>query len=108
MAIRIVVSNTVLVRVEGTIINEQGSAEPFDFKLRCKRLNAEDLRSRVEANVAWDTLVGEVAEGWAGVKGEEGEIPFAADELRKLLAIPGLAMLAANAYLRDCGAKAKN
>lgn len=108
MAIKIIVSDTVLVRVEGTITNEQGTAEPFDFKLRCKRMDTTTLRDRVDANVAWAALVAEVAEGWSGVKGEGGEVPFSADGLQQLLAIPGLAMLAANAYVRDCGAKAKN
>lgn len=108
MAIKITVSDTVLTRVEGAIVNAEGTSEPFDFKLACRRLDTDALRERVDANIGWAVLVKEVAVGWKGVKGAEGELEFSEANLAQLLAIPGIAMLAANAYVRDCGAKAKN
>jgi hypothetical protein len=108
MSIKITVSDTVKFKVSGTIANENGPT-PFDFTLLAKRLDTDELKTRLEdseASIA-DFLV-EVVTGWSGVKGDEGELPYTEAGLRQLLKIPGLAALALRAYFEDCGAKAKN
>ena len=112
MALRIEIANKVKFKVEGTIANEAGPDEKFDFALTAKRINAEGVRTLVDDRgdepIA-DFLAG-VIEGWSGVLDGAGQpVAFSQDSLRTLLTnIPGLAQLVFTRYLREIGAKAKN
>lgn len=109
MSIKITVSETVRVKVQGTISDGEGP-KPFDFSLIARRLDADQLKTRLDEQS--DALIvdflADITTGWAGVKGDTGEEPYSEAGLRQLMKIPGLALLTFRAYLADCGAKAKN
>jgi hypothetical protein len=111
MAIKITVSDTVGIKVRGTINNEAAVPQPFDFGLTCKRLDADQIRAELasgeEASLA-DFLV-KVAHGWSGVKGDDDKpLEFSEGSLRELCKIPGVAAVAFRTYLSEVGAKEKN
>ena len=111
MAIKIIISNTVRFKVKGTIKDEAGTDQPFDFSLTCTRLDAEQIQAKLrtdsEASVT-DFLI-DVVEDWAGVKdADDKALPFSEDNLRALCRIPGVASLAFRTYLSEVGAKEKN
>lgn len=111
MAIKIVISNTVRFKVKGTIKDESGTDQPFDFSLTCMRLDADQiqakLRSESDASVV-DFLV-DVVEDWSGVRdADDKPLPCNEDNLRALCRIPGIASLIFRTYLLEVGAKEKN
>lgn len=111
MGIKIVISNTVRFKVKGTIKDEAGTDQPFDFSLTCTRLDAEQIQAKLrtdsEASVT-DFLI-DVVEDWAGVKdADDKALPFSEENLRALCRIPGVASLAFRTYLSEVGAKEKN
>lgn len=110
MAFKLVVSNTVSVPVKGVLTDAQGRAEPFAFQLVCKRLGAADLARAVDArDKAVGEFLAEVVQGWSGVNdGDANAITYSDEALRQLLDVPGLAVLAFQAYLREVGAREKN
>lgn len=112
MAVRIEIANKVKFKIEGTIANEAGADEKFDFLVTAERINAEGVRNLIDERgdePIVDFLV-TVIEGWAGVLDPAGQaVAFSEASLRTLLTnIPGLAQLVFTRYLREIGAKAKN
>lgn len=107
MALKITLSDTVRVKVAGSLAGPEGP-EPFDFTFTAKRMDAEELQ-RVLRD---DRTVGEFLAGviinWQGIKGDNGEIPYTAAALAQLCLIPGMAGLMFETYMADCGAKRKN
>lgn len=110
MALRITVSDKVRIKIKGSIAGEDGP-EPFDFSLLCKRLDSDQIADELNnAERKIKDFVLSVAEGWQGVKEEDGspaefsEKAFA-HVLRKY---PNMAQLIFSTYLRDCGAMAGN
>lgn len=109
MAIRIVVSNRVGFKVKGSINNESGNAEPFEFSLVADRLDADALQEATRGDRTQPEFMESVVVDWQGVKDEEGApVPFSLDALRQLCKIPGLAAVMFFAYLAEVGARAKN
>jgi hypothetical protein len=110
MAIKIVVSNRVKFKVRGTVKDDAGVDQPFDFTLTCVRLDADALEVRLRERTLSivDFMLG-VIEDWAGVKdAEDKPLPWSEDAWRSLCLIPGIAMLAYRTYLVEAGAKEKN
>ncbi len=111
MAIKIVVEDTVGIKVKGTINNAAGTPQPFDFNLTCHRLDEDQIKDKLqngsEASIV-DFLV-DVTIGWSGVRdGDNKELPFSEATLRQLCKIHGVAGLAFRTYLAEVGAKEKN
>lgn len=111
MAIKISIGNKVRFKVRGTLKDENGNDQPFDFSLTCLRLDADRIQSKLrnesEASVA--DFMADVVEDWSGVKGDtEKDVPYSAESLRELFKIPGLSTLAFRTYLNEVGAKEKN
>lgn len=111
MAIKITVSDKVGIKVKGTIQNEAGVPQPFDFGLVCLRLDADQIQASLK-DESEKTLIDfmlDVVEDWSGVRdADDKPMPFTADNYRALCKIPGVAMLAFRAYMADVGAKEKN
>lgn len=111
MAIKIVVANKVTFKVRGTINGEDGRPEPFDFKLKCERLEQDafrDLLQESNGQPIADFLVS-VAEDWDGVRDEDNKpVPFSEEALRQLCRIQGVAHVMFAAYVSESGAKPKN
>lgn len=111
MGIKIVVSDTVGIKVKGAINNEAGTPQPFDFGLTCRRLGADEIRDRLSAGEETsleDFMVG-IVMGWTGVKdADDKPLDYSEDNFRALCKIPGVAALAFRTYLAESGAKEKN
>lgn len=111
MAIKIVISNTVRFKVKGTIKDEAGIDQPFDFSLTCMRLDADQIQAKLrgEGDASVIDFLCDVVEDWSGVKdADDKALPYSEDNLRALCRIPGIASLAFRTYLSECGAKEKN
>lgn len=109
MAIKIVVSNIVGIKVKGTINDENGVAQPFEFVLKCKRLDADQIseKHKLQSDATMSEFMEDVVEDWSGVRDEDGKpIPFDANMLKQLFKCTGVPFLAYKAYLEDVGAKA--
>ena len=111
MAIKILISNRVKFKVRGTIKDEAGADQPFDFSVTCARLDADQIQAKLrgesEASVT-DFLV-DVVQDWSGVKDADDKLmSFEEEGLRALCRISGIAALAFRTYLEEAGAKPKN
>ena len=87
MAIKIIVSNKLKFKVKGTIKDEEGRDQPFDFTLTCTRLDQDQIKAKLGPN-ADDTSV--------------------VDFMLELCRIPGVSVVAFRTYLAEVGAKEKN
>ncbi|MBY0243187.1 MAG: hypothetical protein K2X55_28165 [Burkholderiaceae bacterium] len=111
---QIVVSDKVLVTVEGVLANEDGKAKPFKFSLVCKRLPAKQLRDAMTDLAVADIsqFLAPLTTEWRDQKLvlEDDDTPaeFCEEAFEALMDIPGVAQLAFNAYVNESGAKAKN
>lgn len=111
MAIKISISNTVRFKVRGTIKDEAGIDQPFDFQLQCMRLDADQIKSKLgsDSEASVTDFLADVIEDWTGVRGADDKpVAYSEDELRKLCKIPGVAAVAFKTYLLEVGAKEKN
>lgn len=111
MAIKLTVSPLVKFKVKGTIKDESGADQPFDFSLICERRNTDEiaglLRDKSDQSLT-EFMVG-VIRDWDGVRDEENKpIPYSKEELEKLFLIPGVGAIAFRTYFEESGAKAKN
>jgi len=111
MSIKIVVSDKVGFKVQGSINDAAGVAQPFHFQLTCTRLDADQIQQKLKSDTdaSLTDFLGDVVEGWSGVQDGEGkQLPFSEDNLRVLCKIPGVAGLAFRTYRAEVGAKEKN
>lgn len=111
MAISIVVSDTVGIKVKGTLVDSAGITQPFDFRLTCTRLDSDQISAKLkndpESSIT-DFLI-DVVQDWSGVRDADGKpVPYSESALQQLCKLQGVAMLALRAYLSDVGAKEKN
>lgn len=111
MAINIQIADKVKIKVAGTIKNEQGVDEKFDFWLICERLDTDDIQTLLKEDSDGATLadfLATVVQDWTGVKSGSEALDYSEASLRALCKIPGIAGLAFRAYMEEVGAKAKN
>jgi len=113
MAISIVIGNKVGFKVKGSINDENGAAQAFDFGLRCKRLEVDDIDGFFGGDYAEPKVIEflvSVIESWIDVKdASKAQVPYAEDILRQLCKdYPGLSYLTFKAYREEVGVKAKN
>lgn len=111
MTIKIVISDTVGIKVKGAINDAAGNPQPFSFGLTCDRLDAEQIKSKLEneSDATITDFMADIAHGWSEVRdADDKPMPFSAEALRQLFRIPGVAGLAFRTYLSEVGAKEKN
>lgn len=111
MTIKIAVSDTVGIKVKGSIYDAAGVAQPFDFQLTCRRLDVDQIQAKLknESDASYTDFMVDVVQGWGGVRdADDKPLPYTEDAYRALCKIPGVAALAFRAYLDDVGAVAKN
>jgi hypothetical protein len=109
MAIKITIAPRAKFRVKGSFNDENGRAEPFDFGLLCRRLDADELREKTAGEVNLIEFMLDVTDDWFDVKGAEDKpIAYSPDALRQLLKQPGLAWTTYRTFLAETGAKEKN
>jgi hypothetical protein len=110
MAIKIVVSPTLKFKVRGTIKDEAGTDQPFDFWLTARRLDADQIQAKLREgdNSVVDFMV-DLVDDWLGVKdADDKPLPYSEAAYRELTKIPGVAQVAFRTYLIEAGAKEKN
>lgn len=109
--INIEIDDVVQFKVKGTMNGQDGTAKPFDFDLKCKRLDTDEYRAATSADselTMADFLSGVVI-GWSGVRDGSGTpVEYSEASLRKLCKVPGLASLMFRTYGIEAGAKEKN
>lgn len=109
MAIKITVSNKVGFKVKGSINNEAGTPEPFEFSVTAERLDTDAIQSATQSEGTLVDFLASVVTDWKGVKDDDGTpVPYSEDALRQLCKIPGVAGVMFTAYFSEAGAKAKN
>ncbi len=111
MAIKIVLSPLVKFKVEGTVKDEAGVDQPFNFWLTCRRLDADQIKAKLqnESDASLTEFMASVIEGWEGVRDHDDKpLPYSEEALPQLMRIAGVAPLAFRTYLLEVGAKEKN
>lgn len=111
MAIKIVISDTVGIKVKGTINDAAGVPQPFDFNLTCTRLDADQISAKLksESEASITDFLADIIQGWSAVRdADEKPLPYTEQNMRQLCKIPGVANLAFRTYLAEVGAKEKN
>ena len=109
---KVVVSDTVIVPIKGSLSDDAGKPVPFRFTLTCKRMTADEFKDRMSGEFNIKELMAEVATGWAGqrlVLEQDGTpAEFCADAFDAMLNISGMALVCFNAYGKESGAQTKN
>jgi hypothetical protein len=109
MAIKIIVSDTVAFKVKGSINDVSGTAQPFDFKLTCLRLDTDAIEAKLNGGITVVDFMCDVVEDWSGVRdADDKPLPYSETALRQLFKIAGVAGVAYKTYLQEVGAKEKN
>lgn len=111
MSFKIVISNTVKFKVKGTMKDEAGVDQPFDFGLTCRRLDADQIKTKLsdESDASVADFMTSVIEDWSGVKdGDDKPLPYSDEALRQMFRLPGVAVLTFRTYMEEVGAKQKN
>lgn len=109
MAFKLVKRNKLAVTVKGTLPDQKGKPEHFDFKLHCERLSQDEIDNIRQENGGVKELIRRVAEGWDAVLDEAGQpVPFSTDGLEELIDYAGMPLLVLRSYMEQVGAAAKN
>lgn len=112
MAYKLVIADRVNVPVK-IKIKDGSKFKEFDFDLICKRLDTDELKEKARGGeVLMSEFLKEVTVGWERQKlvvDDEGKpAEFNDESFDMMLKTAGLAVIAYNAYLKECGAKEKN
>lgn len=109
MALKLIKRNKLAVTVKGTLPDENGKPEHFDFKLHCERLSQDEIDDVRQENGGVKAFIRRVAQGWETVLDESGKaVQFSADGLDELIDYAGMPMLILRCYMEQVGAAAKN
>lgn len=111
MAIKIVFDDIVGIKVKGTINDQAGIAQPFDFGLKCTRLDEDQIQAKLkgDSEASMTDFMVAVIQDWSGVKDEDNKsVSYSEASYRQLCKLPGVSRVAFNTYLFEVGAKAKN
>jgi hypothetical protein len=104
--LKLAVSPTLLVCVEGSIVSDKKATESFKFWLECERLSSDEL-AKASADQAESTMAffSRVARGWEGQKlvlvSDGTPAPFSAEALGCMFSIAGIANLCWQSYCRQ-------
>lgn len=108
---KLMVSDTVVVPVRGSIADSSGQPVDFDFTITCKRVDATAQKAAFATQSAAEFL-GQQAIAWAGQKlvidefGNPAE--FCQEALSALFDIQGMDILCVAAYVKAVSAREKN
>lgn len=106
------IDDVVQFRVKGAMNTKDGVAKPFDFGLKCKRLDTDEFKAATNAEdgeVTMADFMVRVTRDWLDVRDGSGKpVDFSEEALRTLCKVPGLASLMFRTYGIEAGAKEKN
>ena len=109
MSISLSVSNKVKFKVSGVTKDASGVDQAFSFHLICKRMDKEKTSELIQEHKNDAEFMAAVIEDWDDVRDASGApLPYSADNWRELDRLYGLAGLAAQTYIVEKQAKAKN
>lgn len=110
---KLAIADTVAVKVK-LYISSGGIQKKFDFTLFAKRLDQDEVNRvhKEDGEQPVAEFITKVTTGWEGqrlvLNEDESPAAFDAESLAAMLAVPGVATLIYQAYMRDLGAKEKN
>lgn len=107
---KLIISDTVLFDVRGSLKNADGSESSFDFQLEARRDKAAELEAVLtqEGSVPAREYMAERVTSWRKVADAKGgPIEFSAEGLAQMFEIPGMAAICFRAYLAAVGVKGK-
>ena len=111
MSFKIVISDKIKFKVRGTIKDETGADQPFDFTILADRLDADTIRARLkdDAEASLADFLAQIIEDWQGIKdADDKPLPYTTANLAAVCKVPGIAALIFQTYFAEVGAKAKN
>jgi hypothetical protein len=112
VSIRLVVSDTVSVPVNGLISDADGKSVPFSFTLKCKRLSTSAFKAQLDlvtsGDLNGDALMSSLTLGWSGVQDGDGkDVEFSEGALAQLWEVPGISGVAFGAFIEANNARGK-
>jgi hypothetical protein len=89
---------------------DDGKPETHTFVARYMRMSKEAFKALLQRQVTQEDAMRELLVGWSGLPDNDGnEVPFSAENLESLLAIPQMPLALSRAfYLNNSGAELKN
>jgi hypothetical protein len=111
MAIKIVLSDKVKLKIKGSYVNENGGDSPFDFTMTMKRLSAEKIKEELEnSEKTVVQFLADLTHDWSDVLDGTGQqIAWSKESFEMLCGnIHNLGQIILTTYLSEVGAKAKN
>ena len=111
MSFKLVISDKLKFKVRGTMKDENGHDQPFDFTILAQRLDADTIKARLkdDADATLAEFLGQIIEDWQGIKdADDKPLPYTAANLAAACKVPGIAALIFQTYFAEVGAKAKN
>lgn len=109
---KVVVSDTVIVPVEGHTNDDTGRKVAFKFQLVCERRKADELRDLMDSDTKVADLMKRVTKDWRGqrlvLNEDDTPADFNSDSFDALLGIATMAHVCFNSYLKYNGASEKN
>lgn len=113
MPFKLAISNTILTKVKGTYIDENGALKTFDFQLEQTRIDQAELQRVVtDKGENASEFVKRITTGWRGQKlvlnDDNSAAVFSQDALDCLLGISGMGGHCYQAYIDQMLVKQKN
>lgn len=109
MAFKLVVSDTIVVPVEGTLTNPStGVSEPFKFELLCTPATTTEARADDKSSLNLVDKMLAVTSNWRYVQDAGGAaVNFSEETFRQLLERPGMPLLCFTSRLSASGVEGK-
>lgn len=111
MSFKLVISDKLKFKVRGTMKDDNGTDQPFDFAILAQRLDADTIRARLkdDAEASLADFLGHIIEDWQGIKdADDKPLAYTPAALAAVCKVPGMAALIFQTYFAEVGAKAKN
>lgn len=109
---KIVVSDTVIVKIVATLKGADGRDNQYKFDLICKRKGAEELKEKMGGGETIKDLLHEVTTDWRGqrlvLESDDTPAEFSTEAFDCMLDIAGMGMVLFNSYLKQVAAAEKN
>lgn len=113
MAFKIAIDNKVLVEVKGSFKGAaRGVKKEYDFDLTMRRLDQDEINSRISSNESIPAFLKDLTEGWERqrivLNDDDTPASFSPEAFGEMLRQPGMAPAIYQAYMAQVGAQGKN
>lgn len=109
MSICLVIDDVVKFNVKGTFTDRNGKDQAFSFTLECDRVDTDTIEDHLAQGGKFLDFFTQHTRTWSGVlSADKSVVPFSADAIKQLFALPGVPLLTWRRYLEEIAAKSKN